>query len=62
MMFVTHLNKPTGAQWRSYFDFYRRESLFQDPELRGRYDAALREVLFITEAAGMEFFTGSADG
>jgi hypothetical protein len=62
MMFVTHLNKPTGAQWRSYFDFYRNESLFQDPELRSRYDAALRDVRSIIEGAGMEFFTGSADG
>jgi hypothetical protein len=62
MMFVGHLNQPTGAQWRSYFDFYRQESLFQDPELRTRYDEAVREVQAITEAAGMEFFTGSADG
>jgi MoaA/NifB/PqqE/SkfB family radical SAM enzyme len=62
MMFVTHLNQPTGAQWRSYFDFYRQESLFQDAQLRQRYDDAVAEVRSITEAAGMEFFTGSADG
>ena len=62
MMFVTHLNQPTGAQWRSYFDFYRQESLFQEPALRKRYDDALQETRSIIEDAGMEFFTGSADG
>jgi hypothetical protein len=62
MMFVTHLNQPTGAQWRSYFDFYRKETLFQDPALRQRYDDALSEVRSIIEGAGLEFFTGSPDG
>lgn len=62
MMFVTHLNRPTGAQWRSYFDFYRQENLFADPSLRHRYDDALSETRSIIEDAGMEFFTGSADG
>ena len=62
MMFVTHLNQPTGAQWRSYFDFYRKESLFQDPAIRQRYDDALDEARSITQKAGLEFFTGSADG
>lgn len=61
MMFVTHLNKPTGEQWRSYFDFYRKESLFADPELRLKYTDALAEVRALTTAAGLEFFSGSAD-
>lgn len=61
MMFVTHLNKPSGEQWRTYFDFYRQESLFQDADLKRQYSSALREAQTIAEAAGLEFFTGSAD-
>ena len=61
MMFVTHLNKPSGEQWRSYFDFYREESLFQDPSLKQQYVSALEEARTIAEGAGLEFFTGSAD-
>ena len=61
MMFVSHLNKPTGEQWRSYFDFYRQENLFSDPELHHKYLQALDEARSIAASNGLEFFSGSAD-
>lgn len=61
MMFVTHLNKPTGEQWRSYFDFYRSESLFSDPVTQQQFVDAVNEARSIAEGAGLEFFSGSAD-
>lgn len=61
MMFVSHLNKPTGEQWRSYFDFYRSESLFLDENLKQKYKDILQEAKEITTNSGLEFFSGSAD-
>ena len=61
MMFVTHLNKPTGEQWRSYFDFYRQESLHLDPELRAKYADAVEQARAVAVSAGLEFFSGSPD-
>ncbi len=61
IMFVTHLNKPTGEQWRSYFDFYKQESLFADPDLQALYQSSLEEARCLATDAGLEFFSGSAD-
>lgn len=61
MMFVSHLNKPSGEQWRSYFDFYREESLFRDLADRQNYADTLERAKAIILGAGLEFFSGSAD-
>lgn len=61
MMFVTHLNKPTGEQWRSYLDFYRQESLLLDPVSKEKYVDYLERARQFIISNGLEFFSGSAD-
>lgn len=61
MMYVSELNRPTGEQWRSYFDFYKVEGIARDPALVARYREALASTRTIARQGGLEFFTGSAD-
>jgi hypothetical protein len=61
MMYVGHLNRPTAQQWKSYFDFYRAESLFRNPDDQKLYDEALSHAKETALRNGLEFFTGSAD-
>lgn len=61
MMYVGELNRPTGEQWRSYFDFYKVEGIARDPDLAKRYQEAISNAREIALNGGLEFFTGSAD-
>jgi hypothetical protein len=60
-IFVSHLNKPTPEQWRSYFDFYRQESLFRTESERSIFNSEVSRARDFAITNGLKFYSGSAD-
>ena len=57
--FVSHLNKPTHEQWKSYHDYYAAESLADNEDDRAAFRSARDASEIMAQHLGMEFYAGA---
>ena len=58
-LFLSHLNKPTPEQWRSYYDHYEVENLLGNERDRLMFRDARDTAQAMATECGMEFYSGA---
>jgi len=55
-LYITHLNQPTQEQGRSYFDYYRKESMMRSEEDKSFLQTALSEARTMAAERNLKFY------